>query len=61
VSTKPPLWVAAAQALREGRIGPLPRICTRRPESDYEMEPLVADWDGRGLVSDHFTSEAEHP
>ena len=32
-----PLWAAAAQAYAEGRLKPLPRLPTVRPESDYVM------------------------
>lgn len=32
-----PLWAAAERAYAEGRIGPLPRMPSVRPESDYEM------------------------
>jgi hypothetical protein len=37
-----PIWAAAARAFAEGRLKPLPRMPTVRPESDYEMDPAEA-------------------
>ena len=39
MAERKPLWGAAARAFAEGRLEPLPRMPTVRPESDYEMDP----------------------
>jgi hypothetical protein len=42
VGEREPLSAVAARAFEEGRLKPLPRMPTVRPESDYEMDPLLA-------------------
>ena len=39
MAEREPLSAAAARAFEEGRLKPLPRMPTVRPESDYEMDP----------------------